>query len=204
MRLCRDEGIANVLVSNGCVNIEAAREVLALTDAANIDLKCFSEETYAKVLGGDLHTVLSFLETAARAGVHLEVTTLIVPGLNDSEAELGRCAAFIAGLSESQAIPWHLSAYHPDYRWNAPPTETGRLVEAAHRAAEILPYVYTGNVMSAASNQNFTDTRCLSCGAVLVSRRAYRINTEGLSLKEKNGGRRYYCGHCGAATPIRY
>jgi pyruvate formate lyase activating enzyme len=105
MALCREAGIANVLVSNGCINAAPAAEILALTDAANIDLKCFSEKTYADVLGGELHTVLRFLETAAEAGVHLEVTTLIVPGLNDSEAELDNCATFIAGLSGKSPPP---------------------------------------------------------------------------------------------------
>jgi pyruvate formate lyase activating enzyme len=209
MALCRKEGIANVLVSNGCINAAPAAEILSHTDAANIDLKCFSEETYAKVLGGDLHTVLSFLESAVENGVHLEVTTLIVPGLNDSEAELDKCAAFIAGLSDISPweTPWHLSAYHPDYQWDAPPTDPGSLLKAARRAGEILPYVYTGNVAVTERDprdSRFTDTHCPSCGAVLVSRRGYRVDTAGLSLKEGDSGRRYYCAHCGEAAPIRY
>jgi pyruvate formate lyase activating enzyme len=194
MTLCREAGIANVLVSSGCVNAEAAKEILALTDAANIDLKCFSEETYAKVLGGDLHTVLRFLETAAEAGVHLEVTTLVVPGLNDGEAELEKCAAFIAGLSEKGDIPWHLSAYHPDYRWDAPPTNPDVLAETARRVRQKLAYVYTGNV---AGEQN--DTLCQSCGAVLIRRRGYRIDAVGLAMKAD----RYCCVRCGAAAPVR-
>jgi pyruvate formate lyase activating enzyme len=205
MNLCRKAGIANVLVSNGCINDAPAAEILALTDAANIDLKCFSEETYARVLGGDLHTVLGFLESAAGTGVHLEVTTLIVPGLNDSEAELDTCAAFIAGLSEE--IPWHLSAYHPDYQWDAPPTDPGALLKAARRAGEILPYVYTGNVAltdRGSGDSHFTDTHCPSCGTVMVSRRGYRVDTSGLSLKEEDSGPGYYCAHCGEAAPIRY
>ncbi|GHV87305.1 AmmeMemoRadiSam system radical SAM enzyme [Spirochaetia bacterium] len=138
MKLARAQGIANVLVTNGCINEQAAAEILPLTDAANIDLKCFSEETYAKVLGGNLPAVLNFIRMAHDAGVHTEITTLVIPGLNDSEGELDQCAAFIAGLSNknewsfaSQAklrgtsalaeVPWHLSAYHPDYRWNALP-----------------------------------------------------------------------------------
>jgi pyruvate formate lyase activating enzyme len=201
MALCRESGIANVLVSNGCINEAPAREILALTDAANIDLKCFSEKTYAEALGGDLHTVLGFLEMAAEAGVHLEVTTLIVPGLNDSEAELDMCAAFIAGLAETslREVPWHLSAYHPDYHWDAPPTEPGFLLKAARRAGKLLPYVYTGNI-AAESN----DTYCPSCGAVLVSRRGYRVDTGGVVLKEEEGGRGYYCAQCAEAAPIRY
>jgi pyruvate formate lyase activating enzyme len=104
MRAARAAGIANVLVSNGCINAEAAEEVLDLTDAANIDLKCFSATTYEKVLGGDLETVLSFIRRAVEKGVHLELTTLVVPGLNDGASpsggrkELEKCFDFAAGL----------------------------------------------------------------------------------------------------------
>lgn len=163
MKLARKQGIANVLVTNGCVNEQAAAEILPLTDAANIDLKCFSEETYAKVLGGNLQAVLNFIRMAHEAGVHVEITTLVIPGLNDSDEELGKCAAFIAGLAPKNSwsfapkaklrgtsakaeVPWHLSAYHPDYRWDAPPTERAALMRATERARKILPYVYTGNI----------------------------------------------------------
>jgi pyruvate formate lyase activating enzyme len=163
IKLAHAQGISNVLVTKGCINEKAAAEILPLTDAANIDLKCFSEETYAKVLGGDLQRVLDFIRMACGAGVHTEITTLVVPGLNDSEDELDQCAAFIAGLAQKNSwsfapkaklrgtsalaeVPWHLSAYHPDYRWNAPPTDPARLVQAAEGARKKLRYVYTGNI----------------------------------------------------------
>jgi pyruvate formate lyase activating enzyme len=184
-------------VSNGCVNQEAAEAVLALTDAANIDLKCFSEDTYSRVLGGNLAAVLAFIETAWKMGVRLEVTTLIVPGLNDGGEETGRCAAFLAGVSRD--IPWHLSAYHPGYRWEAPPTEPSRLIEIARRARETLSYVYTGNIRG---ENRFTDTPCPHCGAPLVCRRAYRIDTAGLVLRRTGAGPRYHCARCGKPTPI--
>jgi pyruvate formate lyase activating enzyme len=207
MALARKAGIANVLVSNGCVTSDAAAEILALTDAANIDLKCFSEETYSRLLGGSLPAVLAFIETACKTGVHLEVTTLIVPGLNDGEEETRRCAAFLAGLSPAGSgmgtIPWHLSAYHPDYQWEAPPTDPARLREIARRAREKLAFVYTGNVPGETTDR-FTDTRCPHCGAVLVQRRGYRVNTGGLVLKEESGRGAYYCAHCGKAAPIRW
>jgi pyruvate formate lyase activating enzyme len=144
MKLAREQGIANVLVTNGCINEKAAAEILPLTDAANIDLKSFSEETYANVLGGNLTAVRNFIRMACGFGVHVEITTLVIPGLNDSEGELDQCAAFIAGVSED--IPWHLSAYHPDYRWNAPPTDPARLIQAAKHARKTLRSVYTGNL----------------------------------------------------------
>ncbi|MDR2435685.1 MAG: AmmeMemoRadiSam system radical SAM enzyme [Treponema sp.] len=193
MSLARKHGIANVLVTNGCVRAEAASEILPLSDAANIDLKCFSPETYSKVLGGDLQTVLDFIALALRAGVHVEITTLIVPDLNDTEEELVRCADFIAGLPET---PWHLSAYHPDYRWNAPQTDPAFLLRTAERARKKLRYVYTGNI---AAEKN--DTLCPHCGEVLVRRRAYRVDAGGLASPA--GGERFYrCAACGGKTGI--
>jgi pyruvate formate lyase activating enzyme len=191
MNLARKAGMANILVSNGCLNPEPAEAVLALTDAANIDLKCFSGETYARVLGGDLAAVCGFIEKAYRR-VHLELTTLVVPGLNDGEEELCRCAAFIAGLSPS--IPWHLSAYHPDWRWDAPATDPLRLAGAAREARKTLSYVYTGNI---AGESN--DTPCPHCGGILVSRRGYRIDTSGLIGKN---GTAYRCARCGEDLSI--
>ena len=150
MSLARRHDIANVLVTNGCINAEPAAEILALTDAVNVDLKSFSSETYNKTLAGGvspgdiLRTVLDFIKLAHKTGVHLEITTLVVPGLNDSEEELNAAARFI--VSVDTAIPWHLTAYRPEYRWNAPPTDPGFLLRAAEKARKILRHVHTGNI----------------------------------------------------------
>jgi pyruvate formate lyase activating enzyme len=201
MKAARDAGAANVLVSNGCVNAGAAEEILELTDAANIDLKSFSAETYDKILGGDLETVLSFIRLAVKKGVHLELTTLVVPGLNDGREELEQCFDFAAGLlpglSGKGAVPYHLSAYHPDWKWNVPPTTAAELAAIAARAREKLAFVYTGNL---AGERN--DTLCGECGAVLVSRRGYRVDTRGLVMKGTGADRRYCCASCGGAAPI--
>jgi len=197
MALAHKHGIANVLVTNGCVNAEAAKEILSLTDAANIDLKCFSPNTYKKVLGGDLQTVLEFIKLAC-ARVHVEITTLVVGGLNDSDEELNACADFIAGLCDGPGaaeIPWHLSAYHPDYRWNAPATDPDFLLAAAEKARGKLRYVYTGNI--AAGN----NTACPHCGAILVRRSGYRIDSAGLAPPAK-GEKMYRCAGCGGITPV--
>jgi pyruvate formate lyase activating enzyme len=145
MKAARRAGVANVLVSNGCVNEAAADAVLRLTDAANIDLKCYSAATYANVLGGNLDTVLAFIRKAQALSVHLELTTLVVPGLNDSDEEIDRCINFIASLSTD--IPWHLSAYHPAYQWDAPPTSARRLIALVERARKTLRRVYAGNLL---------------------------------------------------------
>jgi pyruvate formate lyase activating enzyme len=139
-----------VLVTNGCIKTEPAKAILKLTDAANVDLKCFSAETYNKVLGGAvsggdlLQTVLDFIKLCYETGIHLEITTLVVPGLNDSQKELDAIADFIAGLDKE--IPWHLTAYRPEYRWNAPRTDPGFLRNAANEAGRKLRYVHTGNI----------------------------------------------------------
>jgi len=156
MKLARQHGIANVLVTNGCINKEAAITILQYTDAANVDLKCFSAETYKNVLGGDLQTVLDFIKLCYKMNVHLEITTLVVPDLNDSEEELSSIADFIASLDNeflgtspapgTLSVPWHLTAYHPDYRWNAPPTNPNFLKRIAGEARKKLRYVYTGNI----------------------------------------------------------
>ena len=189
MTLARKHGVANVLVTNGCVNAEAAVKILELTDAANVDLKSFSEETYKKCLGGDLQTVLDFIRLGKKMGIHLEITTLVVPDLNNTEGELDEAADFIASVDAE--MPWHLSAYHPDYRWNAPPTDGNFLLRAAERAKKKLAFVYTGNI----SSDN--DTNC-SCGNVLVRRRGYNVNVSGLAAKDGT----YKCAKCGEAAGI--
>jgi len=144
MILARKHNIANVLVTNGCINEKAAAAILKFTDAANVDLKCFSAETYKNILGGDLQTVLDFIKLCYKMNVHLEITTLVVPDLNDSETELNSIIDFIAGLDPK--IPWHLTAYHPDYRWNAPPTNLAFLKDTANKARKKLLNVHTGNI----------------------------------------------------------
>lgn len=143
MSAAREKNISNVLVTNGCCTPDVAKEILSLTDAANIDLKCFSRDKYEKTLGGNFAAVLSFIETAFSLGVHIELTTLVVTGFNDTLAELSECADYISGISRD--IPWHITAYHPAYKYNAPPTDRTLLKEAAKSAGEKLTHVHIGN-----------------------------------------------------------
>jgi pyruvate formate lyase activating enzyme len=202
MKLAHRRGVANVLVTNGCVTQDVVAEIMPFVDAVNVDLKSFSRRTYQKTLGGDLDTVLDFISVFYESGIHVEITTLVVPGLNDSDAELKSAAIFIADLAATRhgrVIPWHLSAYHPDWRWKALSTDPAVLLRAAERAREILPYVYVGNIM-----KEEAETRCPHCGKVLVSRRGYRVDTGGLELKEEDAeeGKYYYCASCGQEVPI--
>ena len=201
MSLAREQGIANVLVTNGCANTEAAGEILSLIDAANIDLKCFSSETYAQTLGGakgTLETVLAFIRLAHAKKVHVEITTLVVPGMNDSDTELDACADFIASLNAEADIPWHLSAYHPSYRYNAPPTDPAFLLRVKERVRKKLRFVYVGNIPG---EEN--DTFCLDCDALLVRRLGYRTETGGLAEPRKGEGF-FRCAKCGGRTGINF
>lgn len=140
--LAREAGLVNVLVTNGTIEPGPWQELLPLIDAVNIDLKGFTEAWYRR-LGGDLGTVKRSIELAARA-CHVEVTTLLVPGCNDGEAELRELAAWLAGVSPE--IPLHLSRFFPRHRMRElPPTPVERVYRLAEVARESLKYVYTGN-----------------------------------------------------------
>jgi pyruvate formate lyase activating enzyme len=185
-RLARARGLKNVLVSNGFVNPQPAEELLGLLDAANIDLKSFNPEFYRQEIGGELEEVKRFL-TQARGRIELEVTTLVIPGRNDGPEEMEAIAAFLAALDP--AIPLHLSAYHPQYRYTLPPTPAATVRRLAEVARRYLRYVYLGNLGAEES-----DTACRQCEAVLVRRRGYQVSVPGL-----HDGR---CARCGAPAPI--
>ncbi|MDR1363426.1 MAG: AmmeMemoRadiSam system radical SAM enzyme [Spirochaetaceae bacterium] len=195
MTLARARGIANVLVTNGCVTPKAAAAIMPLTDAVNVDLKCFSESKYQKILGGSLSAVKHFIKASSSAGVHTEITTLIVPDFNDSEQEIDRCIDFIASISNN--IPWHISAYHPAYKWTTPPTKPETILAIKKHAKQKLLYCYTGNIID-----DDNDTFCANCDSVLLRRDNYKIKK--LELVKKNEDGIYYCGQCGAKTPLQY
>ena len=141
-RLVRERGMKNVLVTNGCAEPLVLEELLPYVDAMNIDLKGFTGEWYEK-LGGDLETVKRFIARAAQ-GCHVELTTLIVPGENDSEEEMDREARWIASLDWE--IPLHVTRFFPQYRMaDKAPTPVERVYRLRDVAAQWLRYVYVGN-----------------------------------------------------------
>jgi pyruvate formate lyase activating enzyme len=195
MALARSKGISNVLVTNGCVNRDAALEIIPLADAANVDLKCFSSDKYKNILGGSLPAVKDFIETAA-AIIHTEVTTLIVPDFNDGAGEIDACVDFIASVSNE--IPWHISAYHPAYKLKTPPAAAEVILDIKKRARQKLLYCYTGNI-----KDDDNDTVCPNCGSVLIKRDGYAVKTPGLAKIPENAGQ-YHCKQCGSALPVKY
>ena len=142
----REKDLKTVLVTNGCVTGEIADALLPHIDALNIDLKSFRPATYAKLLGGDLEAVKSFIAKAAQAA-HVELTTLIVPGMNDTEEEIRDLTEWIASLPDGREIPLHLSRFFPRYNMtDRKPTERKCVLRLASVARESLRYVYTGNM----------------------------------------------------------
>ncbi len=169
----REAGLKTVLVTNGMLAAGPAEELMSTIDAVNLDIKCFSPAAYRRVLGGDLPTVLEFARIAARHS-WLEVTTLVVPGLDEWEVAVGGISDFLSGLSPH--IPLHLSAYHPAWNYDAPPTSPNLLEKLRALAAERLESVYVGNV----AGEKSTDL-CSECGAILVERQGFRVTRMGLS-----------------------
>lgn len=142
-RLARAAELANVLVSAGCVSAAVADELAPLLDAANVDLKCFSADTYRRC-GGSLDAARATIERlAAEPGCHLEVTYLVVPGVNDTPDELLSAARWLAGVDPG--IVLHVTRYHPAWRMDAPATPVATVYSLAETARRALPFVYTGN-----------------------------------------------------------
>ena len=192
---CRARGIQNVAVTAGYMHAEARREFYARMDAANVDLKGFTDEFYFKLCGGHLQPVLETLEYLVKeTSVWTEITTLLIPGRNDSDAEIeAECAWIVQHLGRE--VPLHFSAFHPDWKMlDVPATPAATLTRArgiAQRAG--LRYVYTGNVHDAAGGSTY----CPGCGEAVIVRdwydiRAYRLSDAGA------------CKSCGAQLAGRY
>jgi pyruvate formate lyase activating enzyme len=166
-----DKGIKNIFVSNGYMTPEALKEISPYLHGINIDLKAFTEKFYKDICGARLAPVLDTIRLAKNLGIWVEVTTLVIPTLNDSEDELRQIAEFLRDVDVS--IPWHISQFYPTYQLtNLPRTP----VETLHRAREIglesgLRYVYEGNVPGR-GNEN---TYCHGCGELLIERWGYSI-----------------------------
>ena len=178
-RLARDAGIANVYVSNGYMSAEMLELFHPWLDAANIDLKVFRDETYRKHVGARLQPVLDSLKRIHDYGIWLEVTTLVIPGVNDDPAELQAIADFIS-RELGPDTPWHVSRFYPQYKMRTiPPTPPATLQQAEEigRAAG-LNHVYPGNLAARA------DTCCPACGRVVIERNGFvvsnnRVNSQG-------------------------
>ncbi|MBN1246366.1 MAG: AmmeMemoRadiSam system radical SAM enzyme [Anaerolineae bacterium] len=187
-RLAHEAGLTNIYVSNGYMTEEMLETFQPYLDAANIDLKAFRDETYRKYVGARLQPVLDSMKVMKRLGIWLEVTTLVIPGINDDEEELKDAAGFVANELGVET-PWHISRFFPAYEMTDVPSTP---VETLQRAREIgletgLRYVYVGNVAGEAN------TVCHVCGKTLIRRSGYMI----LENHVQPDGR---CPECGTAV----
>ncbi|MDZ7370618.1 MAG: AmmeMemoRadiSam system radical SAM enzyme [candidate division KSB1 bacterium] len=189
-RLAAEREIPTVFVTNGFINPEPLRKIAPFLAAANVDLKGWSEEYYRRVCGGELKPVLNTLRLMKKLNIWVEVTTLAVPGYSDDDDTFRNIAAFIAN-ELGKETPWHISRFHPDYRFTHIPAT---LPEVLYRARQIgqeagLHYVYCGNLPGGAGESTF----CSRCGSRMIERYGFRI----LENKLVDGK----CPHC--AQPMQ-
>lgn len=169
--LAKQKGIKNIFVTNGYMSKEVLQTIHPYLDAANVDLKSFQEKFYKEVCRASLQPVLDNLRLMRELGIWVEVTTLVIPTLNDSDEEFEQIARFI--LSLGREVPWHISAFYPTYRMvHLPRTPASTL----HRARKIglgvgLRYVYCGNI----PGEEGEDTYCPQCGQKIIERIGFRV-----------------------------
>ncbi len=186
----RDSGGMNVVVSNGYINPDPLREILPLIDAFNIDVKGMRPEFYTAICKGRLDPVLETIRIIADSPAHLEITNLVIPGYNDEESDFRKLGEFIASVNRN--IPLHLSAYHPSYRLDAPPTPRETILHAYDTMKHYCDYVFVGNMRIPGDS----DTRCPSCQATLIVRTGHMIRITGLDYEGN-------CVECGYRAGIR-
>jgi pyruvate formate lyase activating enzyme len=192
---CREKGVKNVAVTAGYIHAEPRREFYSKMDAANVDLKAFTDDFYFKLCGARLQPVLETLVYLVKeTEVWTEITTLLIPGKNDSDAELAAESKWIFE-NLGPDVPLHFTAFHPDWKMTEiPATPAATLTRAREIALRAgLRYVYTGNVHDTGGGTTF----CPSCGQAVIVRDWYRINLYRLS---DSGA----CLSCGAQVPGRY
>ena len=184
--LAHQSGLKNIFVTNGYLSEEALGVITPCLDGANVDLKAFRDESYTSVCGARLKPVLDSILRMKEAGIWVEVTTLLIPGFNDSDDEVRDIARFIRDCDPG--IPWHISRFHPTYRMTDRPATP---VETIQRACEIgvaegLKTVYAGNIPGDEKESTF----CYACGVKLITRRGFEV----VENRLENGK----CTDCGA------
>ncbi len=183
-KLAKEKGLKNVFVTNGYLSKESLEMIKPYLDAANVDLKSFREDFYRKICKASLKPVLDNIALMKKVNIWIELTTLLIPGKNDSKEEIKDIAEFIANLDKD--TPWHISAFHPDFEFSELPPTSLKSLESAFDIAKKkgIKYVYLGNVY----DNDKENTLCPSCGKILIRRRGYFI--ESGVIKENK------CPHC--------
>jgi len=191
MSEARDAGLTNVWVTNGYFTADAAALIIPLLDAANIDLKGISDDMYHDIVGGTVRPVLNSIERLVRAGVWVEVTTLVIPGVNDSKDDLQWTAEAIRGISPT--IPWHVSRFFPSHQMTNRTRTPIRTLETARDIGRKagLQFVYIGNLPGEGES-----TQCPTCGTTVIARSGFLVKEVRLDAG--------ICPECKIATPGRW
>ncbi|MCP4112917.1 MAG: AmmeMemoRadiSam system radical SAM enzyme [Desulfobacteraceae bacterium] len=186
-KIAHEKGILNVFVTNGYMTPEALQMIAPCLDGANVDLKAFNDDFYKKLCGAKLEPVKETLKLMKTLGILVEITTLLIPGLNDDKTELENLALFIAE-SLGPDTPWHISRFHPTYKLtDRQPTPVKSLVMAREIGIKAgLRYVYIGNVPGEKSESTF----CYKCGKIVIERLGFSVR--------KNQVENGKCSYCGA------
>ncbi|MCK4764260.1 MAG: AmmeMemoRadiSam system radical SAM enzyme [Candidatus Aminicenantes bacterium] len=188
-KLAKEQGLKNVMVTNGYMSSAALEMMSPYLDGANVDLKAFSEDFYRKYSGAKLAPVLETIKGMKERGIWVEVTTLLIPDLNTDEEELKKLISFILEVDEN--IPWHVSRFFPQHKLvDIPPTEPGVIFNALETGREMgLKYLYGGNIAS----EKWSNTYCFSCGELLIERSGYLTRVHDVSAGK--------CSKCGEVIP---
>lgn len=188
-RLAHQQGIKNVMVSNGYMSGQALSLLGPFLAAANIDLKAYNEKFYKTYCSARLQPVLQTISAMRARGIWLEITTLLIPGVNDDGEEIKRLISFLLGLDAD--MPWHVSRFYPQYRLqHLPPTAADSIDRILQLGAGMgLKYLYSGNV----ATDRWNDTRCPRCGEALIQRQGYQAKIVALQSGK--------CQFCGQAIP---
>jgi pyruvate formate lyase activating enzyme len=189
-KLAHEKGLKNVVVSNGYINPEPLTRLLPLIDAFNIDLKAFTEDFYKRQTRGKLQPVMETIKTIAQSGAHLEITNLVIPGLNDNKQQFKKMITWISEETGNE-VPLHLSRYFPNFEANAPVTPGDTLESFYELAKQKLKYVYLGNV----NDELRSSTFCPECNELLIRRNHYKTVLAGINNNKT-------CKTCGTQIKI--
>jgi len=189
--LAKEKGLKNVVVSNGFINSEPLEKLIDVIDCFNIDLKSFSADFYHKISGGKIDPILKNLKKISLSGKHLEITHLLITGLNDQVVEFQKLIDWIS-IELGQETILHISRYFPKFKYDSPPTPENKLIEFYEVAKHKLNYTYLGNINLPMG----TDTNCPNCGKMVIKRQGYSVNVDGLNIKGD-------CKNCGYKIAVQ-
>jgi pyruvate formate lyase activating enzyme len=187
-RMAKEEGLFNNFVTNGYMRPEALETIRPFLDACNVDLKAFNEDFYKEMCGAHLQPVLDSIRLMKEMGIWVELTTLLIPGRNDSIEELTRTARFIREVDPN--IPWHISRFHPDYKYTdsyPTPVESLRLAFTIGKQ-EGLHFIYIGNILGESEG-----TVCPECHKLLIRRQGFHVSE--IKIRDAK------CPFCGTSIP---